>query len=212
MKVNEWKKSLLLAMLAAAFLSFTAMAQEATPKAEVFGGYSYLRFRSEGEGINGHGFNFSVAGNFNKHVGLVAEVGRQSASERVNLRDLFGDPSFPNTSVEAEARLVTYLFGPRFSARSDKITAFAHTLFGGARGSGEATAARRRRRESPARFRIPDSLSRSAAGLTSTPASTSLSESGRWITCSPKPSAARSIMSATPPDWSSASARSNDGG
>lgn len=140
MKVNAWKKSLLLAIFVAAFLSFTAMAQE-TPKAEIFGGYSYLRFRSEGEGLNGNGFNLSVAGNFNKSVGLVAEVGRQSASESVNLRDLFGDPSFPNTTVEAKANLVTYLFGPRFSARSDKVTAFAHTLFGGARGSGEATAA-----------------------------------------------------------------------
>src|SRR5574341_178321 len=140
MKVNAWKKSLLLALIAAAILSFTAMAQE-TPKTEIFGGYSYLRFRSEGEGVNGNGFNFSVAGNFNKHVGLVAEVGRQSASESLNLRDLFSDPTFPNTTVEAKARLVTYLFGPRFSARSDKVTAFAHTLFGGARGSGEATAA-----------------------------------------------------------------------
>jgi opacity protein-like surface antigen len=141
MKVNERKKSLLLAVFVAAFLSFTAKAQETTPKAEVFGGYSYLQFRSGGEGINGHGFNLSVAGNFNKHIGLVAEVGRQSASEPVNLQDLFGDPSFPNTTVEAKARLVTYLFGPRFSARSDKVTAFAHSLIGGARGSGEATAA-----------------------------------------------------------------------
>ncbi len=138
-RAHSIKNLLRVVCLLAALAPCSALAQE-TPRAEIFGGYSFLNFRSEGEGVNGHGFTVSVAGNLNKNVGLVGEFGRQSASERINLRDFFGDPTLPNVTIEAKASLATYVFGPRFYARSDRITGFAHALAGGARGRGEASA------------------------------------------------------------------------
>ncbi|MCI0389216.1 MAG: hypothetical protein MOB07_10710 [Acidobacteria bacterium] len=97
--------------LALLFLPLVAVAQEA-PKAELFTGYSYLR----PEGVNGHGFNGSIAGNINKHFGLVADIGVYRISD-------FGE----------SATGVTYLFGPRISGRSERVNPFIHALFGGAR-------------------------------------------------------------------------------
>lgn len=101
-------------------LSLTAMAQGDTPKAEVFGGYSYA-------GDSTHGFDASIAGNVNDWFGVVADFGRQ-------FTDING------TDSREEIRTQTYLFGPQFSIRRNRrVTPFARALFGASRIKTEAT-------------------------------------------------------------------------
>lgn len=92
-----------------------------TPAAELFGGYSYLRFNvkriTDTEGFNSHGGTASIAGNVNRWVGLVADFGGYKVT---------GLPS--GTSANA----LTFLFGPRFSHRGDRLTPFMQFLFGAA--------------------------------------------------------------------------------
>jgi hypothetical protein len=79
------------------------------PKAELFGGFSYLR--SEGENLVG--WQASVAGNFHRNVGIVGDFGGQYENiEGVGI------------SVYQAAA------GPRFTARNDRVTAFGHFLVG----------------------------------------------------------------------------------
>ncbi len=87
------KKLSLLALLMVLSLPLMASAQEEAPKAEIFGGYSFLRVNL-GEGfdsVTGHGFNLSVAGNITKNIGIVGEFARYSKSDA--LGDVFNDPS-----------------------------------------------------------------------------------------------------------------------
>ncbi len=88
--------------------SLAAAAQEAAPKAELFGGYSYA-----GEGS--HGFDASIAGNVNRWLGLVADVGGQyTRLEEDGIRERITTHSF--------------LFGPRLSLRRKRATPFVHAL------------------------------------------------------------------------------------
>ena len=92
-------------------LSLPLVAQD-FPKAEIFGGYQYSHFEP---GVNANGWNASLAGNVNRWFGVAADFsGAYKSGEHVH----------------------TYMFGPVFSARSDKVTPFAHALFGGASGGG----------------------------------------------------------------------------
>ena len=101
-------------------LSLTTAAQGDTPKAELFGGYSYA-------GDSTHGFDASVAVNVNEWLGVVADFGRQ-------FTDING------TDSREEIRTQTYLFGPQFSVRRKrKVTPFARALFGASRVKTEAT-------------------------------------------------------------------------
>jgi opacity protein-like surface antigen len=118
------KKPLFLASLLALCLPLAASAQEAAPKVEIFGGYSYQRDDTIG-GVNAHGFNTSLAGNITKHVGIVGEFSRFTISES------FTSPIFGNTNVDSSA--LTYLFGPRITLRRGKAEPFVHALLGGAR-------------------------------------------------------------------------------
>lgn len=103
-----------------AMLLFAAVASaQDNPKAEVFGGYSYLRV-NPGSGISGQNFNGgsgSVSFNPNSWLGIVADVGVYHAS--------IGGVGF---------NVVSYTFGPKLAYRkNDKVTPFAQVLFGGAR-------------------------------------------------------------------------------
>jgi hypothetical protein len=70
--------------LLAAVLAFSAIlachnaAAQQTPKVQIFGGYSYLRFDSTTIGFaetsNMNGWEFSPAFNFTKHLGVVADA------------------------------------------------------------------------------------------------------------------------------------------
>jgi opacity protein-like surface antigen len=103
---------------------------QTAPKAELFGGYSYLRFNpGNGEkGVNLNGWNASIAGNFNDWFGLVGEFSGH-----------YGKPQF--TGFDVDTNVHSFLFGPRFSYRkNERITPFAHALFGATRFSGTGTA------------------------------------------------------------------------
>ncbi len=107
----------------------SAIAQDETPRAEVFAGYSYLRANpgSPVEGVNLHGGSGSIAWNANNWFGAVADFGGYKAS----------DISVLGSTVPVDATVFTYLFGPRISYRqNERVTPFVQALFGGARLSG----------------------------------------------------------------------------
>lgn len=103
------------------FLSLSAVAQDTqgtqgTPKMEVFGGYSYLRANVVGTGFNFNGGSGSFAFNPSHWWGLVADVG-----------------GYHNSDFGVSTNLITYLFGPKFTARGNsRLTPFAQALFGAA--------------------------------------------------------------------------------
>jgi hypothetical protein len=145
------KKLTLLFALAFAGFSQTALAQEA-PRAELFGGYSYLRVRP-GDGIDSigaHGFTASIAGNVTRNFGLVAEFSRHSKSESINFSDLLNQPGLG--TFGARVRAHTYLFGPRVTLRTGNLEPFAHALFGAANGRAEASGIGLAERESGTAF------------------------------------------------------------
>lgn len=87
----------------------------ATPKAEVFAGYSYLRLYGE----NANGGQGAVTVNVNRWFGLTADVSGYHAQDNGG-----------NTGFIAG--------GPRFTYRRGAITPFAHFLFGGSFGNGNS--------------------------------------------------------------------------
>lgn len=118
-------------------LSIPATAQEA-PDVEVFGGYSF--FKADGGGSL-HGWNASIVGNLSRSFGLVIDLGGNYGTQ--SLRSDFSDPDFPATIIaraDSNTKLHTILAGPQFSyRRHEKITPFAHALFGASRLSTKAT-------------------------------------------------------------------------
>ena len=117
---------LLLAVLLAGF----AMGQD-FPRAELFGGYSYMRFNIGDIGVdqtafNLNGWNASLAINANKNVGFVADFDGHYGSPSVTVGGVTGN---------SKVRLHNFLFGPKFSYRGEKAQPFVHALFGGAHGS-----------------------------------------------------------------------------
>ena len=102
-------------------LPLAAQAQDA-PKAEIFGGYSYLRADDDADGQDLHGWNASAAINFAKYAGIVA--------------DFSGHYDTITLAPGARADLSAYLFlvGPRFTYREHKVLEpFGHVLLGAAR-------------------------------------------------------------------------------
>jgi hypothetical protein len=87
-------------------LALAAVAQD-HPKAEIFGGYQYLRL----DPISTNGWNAAVTGNVTRWFGVTADF---------------------SGVYKSGASLHTYMFGPQFSVRTERVTPFAHALFGGA--------------------------------------------------------------------------------
>ncbi len=106
-------------------VSGAAMAQD-HPKAEVFGGYSFLRV-NPGQGVTGEnfpaGWHASIAGNFNSWFGVAGDFSGHY-----------------KTISGVKANTHTFLFGPRISYRkNEKVTPFAHVQFGGVHAGGGGT-------------------------------------------------------------------------
>jgi hypothetical protein len=104
-------------LLGAAIVVWLAGAQELRPKAEIFGGYQYTRI-GIAPGINASGWNAAVTGNLNRWAGVTADFSGV-------YRNIGG--------IGLSAH--TFTFGPTVSARGQRVTPFAHALFGGFRGS-----------------------------------------------------------------------------
>jgi opacity protein-like surface antigen len=111
----------LVVCLVAALLSLPMMAQESsTPKAEVFGGYQYLRMGSDtslgstggAQGFNG--WNAAAQFNFNRFMGVEGDFSGTYA-----------------TISGVSAHVYTYTGGPVVFAQVGRIKPFAHVLFGG---------------------------------------------------------------------------------
>jgi hypothetical protein len=99
----------------------SAVAQE-TPKVEVFGGYSYLRANPRGGfiGSNADGWNASGAWNWNKRLGLKADVAGHYCC------------------TNQGQRMHDFLFGPQVNFRRKKINIFFHGLVGVSYGNAPA--------------------------------------------------------------------------
>lgn len=104
-------------------LSGWTVAQDA-PRAEVFGGYQYLRANTGISGvgidhINLNGWNAAVSGYFHRYAGVTADFS-----------GAYGTPSVAGIGIST--KLHTFLFGPVLRyPNASRITPFAHALFGG---------------------------------------------------------------------------------
>jgi opacity protein-like surface antigen len=104
-----------------------AQAQDNAPKAEIFGGYSHVGadFSQLGLGTRGlNGWDASLAGNFNRYLGVVA--------------DFSGTYGTPFSGIDVKN--YTFMFGPKLSYRTRRVTPFGQALFGGDRISADVPA------------------------------------------------------------------------
>jgi outer membrane protein OmpA-like peptidoglycan-associated protein/opacity protein-like surface antigen len=113
--------------------SHRAKAQsDSTPKLELFLGYSYWRavpYTNSNRMESMNGGSTSLAYNFNRHVGLVADF----AGFRVDtLQFTNAGPAFtPSRVVDARSNVFTVMFGPRVSFRDHgRLTPFLQVLGG----------------------------------------------------------------------------------
>ncbi len=97
-------------------LSVLATAQQA-PKADLFGGFSYLHFDTKGAAgleANHYGWNGAVNLNANRWLGIKADLSG-------HYKELAPGTSFNSFSA---------LFGPQLTHRAEKASPFVHALFG----------------------------------------------------------------------------------
>ena len=102
------------------FLGFSAVATaEDTRPIEIFGGYSYAQFNgvNPGEDFDVHlnGWNASLTLNINNWAGFVSDFGGVYRSV----------PEY-----HQQFKIHSILFGPKFTARTGRISPFAQILFG----------------------------------------------------------------------------------
>jgi len=116
----------------AAAMPYSEGLNRGTPKVEWFLGYSYLRGMPDLEPANRlywlNGGSTSIAFNFNRYLGLVADVGGFADSKI----DLTGTGGGASTVMDSYGAVFPYLFGPRLSFRGhERVTPFLQVLFGG---------------------------------------------------------------------------------
>ncbi|MBS1789376.1 MAG: outer membrane beta-barrel protein [Acidobacteria bacterium] len=112
-----------LILLAALLLIFPLIGKaQSAPKAEIFGGYSYLHADDADDGLDLHGWNASAAINFTKYAGIVADFSGHY------------DTATLAPGVRADLSAYLFLVGPRFTYREHKVLQpFGHVLLGAAR-------------------------------------------------------------------------------
>ena len=101
-------RTLTIAVVSILTLAMSAAAQQDFPRAEVFGGYQFSHFDPS---LNANGWNAAINGNFNRWFGVTGDF---------------------SGAYKNGGHMYTYMFGPTISARTERITPFAHALFGGA--------------------------------------------------------------------------------
>jgi opacity protein-like surface antigen len=126
-------RKLMMCFAALLLAAIPANAQDSYPAAEIFGGYSYfsadieiddpfddddLGFFNDREGV--HGIGFSITGNFHPNVGIVGDFSYHK-------REL----DLPGPDIDFST--FVFLFGPRFTARGDRVDFFGHAMIGGVR-------------------------------------------------------------------------------
>jgi opacity protein-like surface antigen len=114
-----------LILLSALIVCFTGAASaQDMPRADVFAGYSYVRFNPGfgAPGINTNGGSASASFHLNSWLGLVADFGGYHADEG------FGSGT-----------AYTYLFGPRVYLGHGRLVPFVQNLYGGSHIGGAAS-------------------------------------------------------------------------
>jgi opacity protein-like surface antigen len=118
-------RKLLYVLSLSLLLPLAARAQDA-PRAEIFGGYSYLRTDDRLD-LDLHGWNASVAGNFNKWFGLKADFSGHYDDIQIT----------PGVRADISAHL--FLGGAQFTARQNEhFQPFVHVMIGAARAHSSA--------------------------------------------------------------------------
>jgi Outer membrane protein beta-barrel domain len=107
-------------------IASTAFAQD-SPKAEIFGGYSYAD--AEVSNIS-KGWNGAVAGNFTNWFGVVGDV-----SGHYNSQNTVGIEGETVANVETKIHVYTFTLGPQFTVHIGRVAPFVHLLAGIARTS-----------------------------------------------------------------------------
>ena len=115
------KKLVLVAVLLLGF-SVMALAQD-VPKVELFGGYSFMKCDA-GAGNTDVSCNLNgwdISANFvgNKYLGIL-----------VDLSGYYGQATDQSRGFGPDVKFHSFLFGPKFSIRSGKVTPFMQGLFG----------------------------------------------------------------------------------
>lgn len=104
-----------LATLLLLLIATPCLAQSAHPRVEVYSGVSYQRVDGdEADNRNLYGWNGALSLNVNKTFGFTVDT---SGHYRDNIIE--------------RSRFFSLAGGPRFTARNDDITTFAHVLLGG---------------------------------------------------------------------------------
>ena len=116
-------RKLAILMTTILLLSLAAVSQVESPKATIFGGYSYLN--NNGKGYNG--WDAQGTYNFTRHLGLTADI----SGDTHNLTSL----TFLGFGPSVNQHLYSYLFGPTATAYFGKSSVFGHALFGVAHSS-----------------------------------------------------------------------------
>jgi hypothetical protein len=99
------------------FTSVFVSAQDA-PKAEIFGGYSFLR--NGGETF--HGWNGQLTGNYNSWFGITADISGNYKSQSVTIPGV--------GEIKADMDYYNFLFGPKLTYRTERYEVFTHGLIG----------------------------------------------------------------------------------
>jgi len=118
-------------------LSTTAvlLAQETTPKVEVFGGYSYANAdnpQNVPNRVNLNGWNSSLAVNFNRTFGIVGDFSGHYGSADSSILAQCVNGGICSNSFKLTTKTHTFLLGPQVSFRAGRATPFAHALLGAA--------------------------------------------------------------------------------
>jgi hypothetical protein len=118
---------LLFALLLLLVVEQPFLAQDSHPRAEIFGGFSYLPANGyDFPRKNSYGFQASLCGNISRWFGVVADLGGHYSKTS----DL--GPGW--RGVTANTAVYEYMVGPRFAVRRQKFNFFSHALIGRANG------------------------------------------------------------------------------
>ncbi len=116
----------------AAASPYSAGLNVSSPRAELFLGYSYLRavptLATGNRLVWLNGGSTSIAFNFNRHLGLVADFGAYTNSQMRFTGTYTSTVNVNNSNVG----VLSYLIGPRLSFRkNERVSPFVQALFGG---------------------------------------------------------------------------------
>lgn len=115
-------KTYILLPIFVGLLTLPLMAED-YPKAEIFGGYQFLRL-GNGADINASGWNASLTGNFNSWFGVTADFSGDYKTDAHTIGPLIAN---------VDTKVYSYAGGPVVNLNhGGKVNPFVHALFGGA--------------------------------------------------------------------------------